>query len=238
MRREETADGLFTRRTVLGSVGAAAGGTAVAGAAAGIQGGGFVVEQGGTCETIEPLAYEDLPIEEFYGYTTDPDEGIPWSGNFPVELVVSDASQLFLYEGPDGLSLVVLHDAHEDGSEGTGGAASMSFRGLPEDGEWVVKDDPTDESAELWEDPEESGDDVRRVHWAWHANYTDGGAYRDLGGEFRVDIDAAFDGDAQLEPLSPGETTAWYAVTGDPADPERIELEMDQPVTIRSGTCD
>lgn len=234
MRRDDTADGSFTRRTVLGSVATTVAGPAVAGVAGGNQQRGFVVEQGEACEPIEPLSYEGATVEEFYGYTTDPEEGLPWSGNFPVGLTVSNASQLFLYEGPEGLSLVVLHDAPEDGTEGTGGAASMAFRGLPGDGEWVVKDDPSDESAEQWE----GGEDVRRVHWAWHANYTDGGAFRDLGGEFQVVVQAAFDGNAALEPLSPGETTDWYAVTGDPADPERIELDMEQPVRLRTGSCD
>lgn len=238
MRRDDRADGSITRRTVLGSVAATVAGSAVAGVAGGNQQRGYVVEQGEACEPIEPLSYEDATVEEFYGYTTDPEEGTPWAANFPVGLTVSNASQLFLYEGPQGLSLVLLHDAPEDGTEGTGGAASMAFRGLPGDGEWVVKDDPSDESAELWEEDGEGGEDVHRVHWAWHANYTDGGAFRDLGGEFQVDIQAAFDGDAALEPLSPGETTDWYAVTGDPADPERIELDMEQPVRLRTGSCD
>lgn len=219
---------------MLGAAGAAAVSTTVVGSATGTRQTGFTVTQGDTCRSIEPLSYRDAGVEEFYGYTTDAGEGRPWSANTPVDLASSDTSQLFLYEGPEGLSLVVLHDAPEHGDAESGGAATLTFRGLPESGEWAVRDDPASASAEVWDDRTR---DAWSVHWAWKGDYTDGGAFRGLGGNVPVEIAPAWGQDAELDPLSPGSIESWVVVSGDPADPDRFELALDRPVTIGSGSC-
>jgi hypothetical protein len=235
MTRHDIAGRPVTRRSILGALGAATVAPSAVGSAGGTQGTGYTVTQDDACQPIEPVSYRDASVEEFYGYTIDGDEGRPWSANTPVDLAESDVSKLFLYEGPDGLSLVVLHDTPEHGDEETGGAATFTFRGLPEPGEWVVKDDPADASAEIWDD--RSGDGWS-VHWAWKGDYTDGGAFRGLGDGFSVEIEPAWGRDAEIDPLEPGTIDSWVVVSGDPEDPDRFELDLEQSVTIESGSCE
>ncbi len=196
----------------------------------------YVIEQGDACTEIDPLSYENQSVVEFYGYTANAsDEGVVYSANTPLGLedVNDRTSSLFLYEGPDGLSLVVLHGA-PDGS--AGGAASFQFDGLPEDGQWVVKDDPESESVEQWNRTENG---AQTVHWAWQSRYTDGGAFHGgLGGEFEVRIDAAFGEDARLDPLSQGNASEWRALSANGDTLESISLDANQPLTVRSGTCE
>ena len=219
---------------MLGALGAATVAPSAVGSAGGTQGTGYTVTQGDACQPIEPVSYRDASVEEFYGYTIDGDEGRPWSANTPVDLAESDVSKLFLYDGPDGLSLVVLHDAPEHGDEETGGAATFTFRGLPETGEWVVKDDPANISAEIWDDRSEDG---WSVHWAWKGDYTDGGAFRGLAGDVSVEIEPAWGRDAELEPLVEGSIDSWVVVSGDPDDPDLVELDLERPLTVESGSC-
>lgn len=72
---------------------------------------------------MTPLSYDNQSIEEFYGYGSSNDS----SANTPTGLETADTSRLFLYEGPQGLSLVTLHDSADSS---TGGTASLAFDGL------------------------------------------------------------------------------------------------------------
>lgn len=241
MTIHDLANAAVTRRSVVGAIGAIGAGVGVVGSAGGTQEAEYAVEQDDACQSIRPLSYQDFSVQEFYGYTLDAEEGTPWSANLPVNLAKSDVSQLFLYEGPEGLSLVVLHDARERVAIDSGGAASFTFRGLPtdvaesEDSGWVVKDDPSNRSREVWDD---RTDDEWTVHWSWKSNYTDGGTFRGLDSEFEIEIDPAWGEDAELEPFEPGGIESWEAVSGDPEDPDRYDLDMDSPVTVRTGSCD
>ena len=189
------------------------------------------IRQGDQCIPVTPLSHEDATVTEFYGYSME-----DYESHTKTELEASDVSQLFLYEGPDGtLSLGIIHDVAE-GSEGTGGAASFSFEGLAADGEWTVRNDDYDGANEIWDVSSSHEGDA--VHWAWNKWHSDGGVFAGLGSDFELTIDPAFNGEAQLEPGTPGEISEWQFVSGDPADPDRISLDLSEPLTIGTGACE
>lgn len=194
----------------------------------------YVVEQGTTCAELTPLSHENMTAEEFYGYTTN--ESGPahrYSANTPlgIETRNNDTSSLFLYRGPENLSLVVLHDGP---NESGGGAATLNFTGLPGDGAWLVKDDPTNESVEQWN---RTGPTEWSVDWGWRAAHTDGGAFGGLGDEFEVTVDPAFNEGAGVDPVTPGNVTAWRALSDRDGSLDVYALDMDEPVTVRTGSC-
>lgn len=167
---------------------------------------------------VTPLSYDDLTVEEFY-------DNYDAQSHTPTGLERSDVSQLFLYEDPDGtLSLVVLHDKPNDGS---GGAVTFQFAGLPTDeGRWIVPDDGHDFDSDTDTSPD----------WAWNRYKTDGGVFQG-GFDDGVDvtIDPAFNEAASSDPFTPGEITTWQVLSGDAENPNRFALDMIKPVTIRSG---
>lgn len=158
--------------------------------------------------TVEPLSTGET-VESFYNYN-----GVRNSADPPVDILRSNVSNLFLFDGPDGLSMVIVHDRHYDGD---GGTATFNFTGLPEEGAWVVQDDPD-------HPPDTFSTDG--AFWEFNGRWTDGGAYRGLGDVPAVTVEATF-GTAYG-----GTIDSWQFLSGDPADPDRIELSPGQPVTI------
>ena len=220
------------RRTVLLSIAAI---PALGAGIAASQEDGYVIEQDEECTEITALSYEDQTVEEFYGYTLVYSPDVPWSANTPIDLEKDndETSTLFVYEGPEGPSLVFIH-GEVDGE--AGGAATFYFDGLPEEGEWVVQDDPPEDSTDQWDRPVAGYDDV--VDWTWRDKYTDGGAFHGgLEEEFEIEIRAVFNEDAELEPLVEGNVTEWRVLTVEDGTIEAIELDMDEPVIVRNGTC-
>lgn len=173
----------------------------------------YVLEQGGETYEIEPLSYEDLSVEDFYDY-----RGIRASANTPTGVEAGpETSKLFLYEGPEGLSLVVVHDDHNyPNATSSGGHAVFDFEGL--EGSWVVEDDPGD-----WDRSGSSPPDT--IDWRWNSRNTDGGA-------FRFDDESL---DVTVTPDFRSGIDQWEFLSDEPDDPERIDLDPTQPVTIRRG---
>lgn len=177
---------------------------------------GFTVRQGETTFEATPLSNGET-AEGFYGY---------WSAESHTTTGVERprTSLAFLWEGPYGISLVLIHGGPDDDD---GGAVSMAFDGLPS-GSWDVRDD--------WGDWEKSRNPPTKIDWAWHGDHNDGGVYGgDFGASTSLTIDPAFNLDAERDPLSRGVVTEWQFLTGDPADPERITLDMSQPLEIFGG---
>lgn len=160
------------------------------------------VEQGGTeVATVSPVT-ADRSVEDFYRY----DRGDGASANTPLGLEQSDVSRLFFYQPSGGgpLSLVVIHDAPDDGD---GGDVRFDFQpGLPGDGSWAVEDDPGERFSRT------------RADWGWAPCCTDGGAYR--GGfddGFEVTVDPAFSsGIGRWELLDGGGSVAATLSRSDP----------------------
>ncbi|MFW5935539.1 MAG: hypothetical protein ACOCQL_06790 [Halolamina sp.] len=191
-----------------------------------------MVEQGEYCVSVVPLS-GDVPIEERNGWTV---EGADFSATGLVGLQRPDTSVLFLYDGPNGLSLVVVHDEYGDGTDG--GSVTFEFAGLPPDGQWVVQDD--------YYDGESKYDQWRRdgtdgtVDWTWGESRTDGGAFRGLGPDpdLALRIDPSFNADATLYGACyDGELTAWEVVPASADGRTRTTLALDEPIVVRRGSC-
>lgn len=133
-----------------GATGVAAGGLFAGGTVA-QTGRTVTVTQGGESFEVEPLQYENQSIEQFHSY----DDPASVSANTPTGLERSDTSRVFFYEGPDGLSFVVIHDEPFDGD---GGEVRFEFDGLSS-GSWVVRDDPTSKNERSYS--------LRGVSWRW-----------------------------------------------------------------------
>lgn len=171
-------------------------------------------------EVVTPLA-SPLGVRAFYGY-----DG---SANPPFDLMRPRTSQLFLYLGADGLSLVMIHGAHN----GRSGHANLTITGLPSPPTWIVEDDPT----VLYRTDFYNVTEVRTpagsiynatAGWYWVDCCTDGGALRGGFGSaaFAAKVEATFG------PYAGNTIQAWHFLSGDRQDPDRIALNMTQPLFI------
>jgi len=190
----------------------------------------FVVEQGDRCFEVSPLqGGED--VVDFYDYRSPiDDEEYTYSTYMPSNLPQEDTSRLFLYDGPNGVSVVIVHNARD--GDGGGSAASFRFSGLPSGGEWALVDD-----SYAGRDDRISRD---RIDWTWYGGRTDGGIFRGIDSAgTEITIDPAFDEQAALyDDLDrTGELRAWQFLSGSVGDPEATNLAMDRPITIRAGSC-
>jgi hypothetical protein len=211
----------------------------------------YAVVQGERCEPIQPIRGR-LPVEDFYDYqlperyvSEENGASIGFATRYAsagtVELQGEGVSLLLLYRGPRGLSLVIVH-GKVDSSRG--GSVTFRLRGLPSGGEWAVRDDfyrnPTtgavaDSNFDRWR--VEGTDHV--VDWTWGLAGTDGGAFRGLGENFEVVVRPGFNEDAALHGEHyEGEITDWEILSGSAGVSERIPLDLDRPVRIRTGSCD
>ncbi|MFB6140651.1 MAG: hypothetical protein ABEJ26_09485 [Halosimplex sp.] len=204
----------------------------------------FVVEQGDERYAVTPLsgdesveAFYDLRIPEKYtgdNGATDPGEGPYWASVGTRDLQRPSTSLLFFYEGPDGVSLVVVHDEIDDDG---GGAVTWTVSGVPEGAEWLVKDDYY--LFESGERPESNYDNwdvdgsTHEIDWTWAPSRGDGGAlgYLDPGAELR--IDPAFNEAAELygEHFD-GDIDDWQLLSADGDGVGRFELDLDEPLTV------
>jgi len=206
----------------------------------------YVIEQGESCHPIEPLS-TDGTVESFYDYRnheTHPEDVERMYSSYGTEhLQEDDTSLLFLHEGTDGMSLVMVHDRLDGDTEG--GAATFDIVGLPTEAEWVVQDDLYDGETNMatWD----SGDGWASASWIWSDARTDGGAIQGgLNDQFAVTIQPAFNEDADHydnedlydpEFHGDGEIEDWEVLSGDVDAPDRTALSLEEPVTIRTGTC-
>lgn len=198
---------------------------------AGTAAGTFAVTQDETCYTVTPLGDGSQTVEEFYGYR---DIESNYSSPGTTALQDNQVSNLFVYNGSQGYSLVLVHD--EFAESPYGGTLTMTFTGLPLEGDWAVEDDD-------YENRNDNFDHFgtrSEIDWKWVDGRTDGGAFRGLPTGMNITIDPAFNEDAEAW----GE---WWQSGGN----NRIEswrlytdrestttLDMEQKVTITRGPCD
>ncbi|WP_458188345.1 hypothetical protein [Haladaptatus sp. NG-WS-4] len=206
----------------------------------------YAIEQDGKCIPIEPLSMSGLPIEQFYDYRTpDTDPSSYKYASFGTEsLQRKNTSIMFLYEGPKGLSLVMVHDKLEAGN---GGAVSFNITNLPVKGKFVVKDDqydgPTNRDTfdyskhRNWNGKETA---TAVIHWTWQGGRSDGAVYRGLGDEFEFTIHPKFNKKALLSDVDgnyQGNVEKWQVLSGDVNNPTRTQLNMNKPVKITTKGC-
>ncbi len=206
----------------------------------------FAIKQDGKCIPLEPISMSGLPVEQFYDYRTpetDP-SSYKYASYGTESLQRKNTSLLFLYKGPKGLSLVMIHDKVDSGN---GGAASFRITSLPVKGKFIIKDDHYDSSTNLdtWDysvnrnwNGKKSANAV--VHWTWQDGRADGGVYRGLGNDFEFTIHPQFNKKALLSDEGgeyQGNVKKWEVLSGNPNNPTRTKLKMNEPVTITSKGC-
>lgn len=195
----------------------------------------YVATQGDDCVELATLGDGTTAVSEFYDYRSG--SGTEFASYGTTELQASNVSQVFAYHGPEGESLVFLHD--ELHGDGTGGGVSMTFAGLP-DGTWPVLDD----SYESPDDRFQHDGSTARIDWMWAPNRTDGAAFRGLGGLAdgdAVTVEPAF-GEASYAhaernwPHVSGDVE-WYVRHGDAAG-DLTPVAEDEPLDVERGACE
>ena len=152
------------------------------------------------------------------------------------DLQEADTSIMFLYEGPEGISLVVVHEGQ--GSQ-DGGAATFEVTDL-EGGEWVVKDDlylrPNGNKASSNYDIWNTDTNPQTIDWTWGSGGSDGGVYSPLTETFSFTISPSFNEEAELyNEFYQGEVDEWQVLSGDRNNPNRTSLNMDEDVVISAN---
>ncbi|WP_227377284.1 hypothetical protein [Haladaptatus halobius] len=201
----------------------------------------FVLEQGDACLPLAVVtSNENLPVEEFYDYrSSDTYSTGRYSAYGPAKAFEQAGNSVFyLYDGPNGTSLVFMHSKRGGDS---GGAVTLDFSGFPPDGGWAVMDDQYNASTN-YDRFERSGDEST-VDWTWAADPrngggSDGGAFRGVTDDAEIRIDPAFNDEARLYGEHyEGEVERWNVLVADSDEFQWFSLDMDTPVVIRSGGC-
>ena len=78
------------------------------------------------------------------------------------------------------------------------------------------------------------------IAWFWTTGRTDGGALRGLAVDgLELEIEVALDEEAELDTGSyEREITTWTLLSGDREDPDRTELDPEETLVLRTGTCE
>jgi hypothetical protein len=198
----------------------------------------FHVTQNAECYEVSAYGDGDTSVEDFYDYRrpgSDP-AAHTYSSHGTRQLQANQVSNVFVYHGADGYSLVMLHD--EVGNAPHGSTVTFELTGLPTDREWVVEDDAYVGRDDEFDHRETSS----TITWKWAPNRTDGAAVRGLGGDDydAVTIDPAFNEAADAW----GE---WHYSGGDhrvhdwrllDADGTAVSLAMDRSASVAPGGCD
>jgi hypothetical protein len=179
----------------------------------------FAVRQGDACAEITPLGDGTRSVEAFYDY-----RGPPISSSLGTRaLQIDGVSQLFVYDGSEGTSLVLFHDRYETTPATETATVVFELSNLSAGGEWLRTGDTHEGS----QDSFSSSGGAARVEWVWTTNRTDGALFRGLGeGAIRVEPD--FGG-------AEGTIRAWGVRTGE--DDRLIGLDRTEPITIERGLC-
>jgi hypothetical protein len=195
----------------------------------------FIVEQGDTCTEVTPLGDGSQSVEEFYNYEVLNDTA-NYSSLGTTDIQEDQTSQLFVYRGSDGLSLVFLHD---EINEPYGFVATADLSGLPANGEWAVEDDNYTNRDDAFEYTETGA----HIEWNSNGGRTDGAAFRGLGSSnySTITADIRFNDAVERYPFeewsgspSDNEIERWVVRSGDGGT---TELDMNSPVEISPGTC-
>lgn len=166
----------------------------------------YELTQGSSTYDVEAIPTTGWTASEFYSYS-DPDGA---SANTPWDLEQENTSQLFLFDGRDGLSLFFIHDRPHTSS---GGQFELSFSGLPSAGNWIVQDDSGDSSYGR-----------QAVSWGWAPCCTDGGVFQGgLTESFEITI----------EPQAVAGIDRWIFRSGTATNV--IDLDLTEQITLSNN---
>lgn len=246
----------LTRRSALQALGTLLVGGGAVGTATGKRNdGSYQVAQGDRTFAVEPLS-GDVPVEELYSYrlpdgysgTGVHDEpGGPFFESVGTRALQRESTTItFLYDGPNGLSLVVVHDrSAEQAAEGDdGGSVTWEVVVHDADANWRVKDDEywnTDsgEPAETNYDDWNTDGNPHQIDWTWAAGGTDGGVLGYIDHETALQINPSYNEQATLyDEHYQGEITEWEFISGSADGPERTSLALDEPVAVVGANGD
>lgn len=169
----------------------------------------------------------DENAEEFYGHDSSSATGAQ-------DIQRQNGSIIFLFQGNDGIHLVLMHGKY---GEEDSGSASFNFSSNDIDNEsWTVQDDlyfnDEGERAESLYDLWNVNQTPQTVHWTWGGENNDGGALN-LGEDFEITVTPGFNQEARLYGQHyNGTVSSWQFISGSLDNPRRINLSMDEPVTI------
>ncbi|UPM45011.1 cell surface glycoprotein related protein [Halocatena salina] len=196
----------------------------------------FVIEQGDRSIRVTPLGDGSRSVEEFYDYRSPATEPEGQYGSYGTSNIqINQVSQLFIYRGSSGLSLVFLHD--KSGDEG-GAVITGDISGLPANGDWVVEDDTYNNRDDVFQ----HNDGSSHIEWLLRGNRTDGAAFRGLGrsSDTTITVDMKFNERSANYPFEEwegppdqNEIERWVVRSG---TGEMIALDMNDPIEISSGT--
>ncbi|WP_330633473.1 cell surface glycoprotein related protein [Halocatena halophila] len=192
----------------------------------------ITVTQGDQTIPVTPLGEGNQSVESFYDYRAPSSEPSGQYSSYGTdELQRDQVSQLFLYRGESGLSLVFLHD--QRGGDG-GAVITADIEGLPEDGAWAVEDDTYTHRDDSFVHDDRSS----HIEWFMNGGRTDGAVFRGLdgGGEKTITVTMRFNDrtdnypfDEWSGPPEDNEIESWMVRSG---SGETTELAMDEPVHI------
>jgi hypothetical protein len=192
----------------------------------------FAITQGARCTTVTPLGDGSRSVESYYDYDVYPDYSSHGTGSEQA----SATSNLYLYRGSGGVSLVMLHDRRGDGSGG--GTVTFDVGGLPADADWAVEDDTyPNRDDEFVHAGTES-----HIEWVWAPGRTDGAAVRGVGDGYeaitvRPGFNEASDRWETWNYTGEDDRIAtWRVLSGDGSTVRTLALG--RPVTVSPGPCD
>ncbi|WP_135823750.1 PKD domain-containing protein [Halorussus ruber] len=195
----------------------------------------FHVVQGEECYEVTALGSGEKTVSEFYDYRAGAGTLYGSYGEDSQAVQENQVSHVFVYEGEEGLSLVMLHD---DLNETGGGAATFDISGLPEEREWVIEDDDYANR----DDNFDHGETSSTIDWMWGDNRTDGAAVRGLDADFEgITVEPAFGEESWAYqnrsnpwPFATDEIEDWQLQSG---TGEEFSLDRDEPIKILKGSC-
>lgn len=205
----------------------------------------YTLKQDDTSIELRPIEGDQTP-ESLYDFripdqytgdngATDPGSGPYYQSVGTDDLQAQETSIMFLYEGPEGLNLVIVHDQ----AGGDGGSATWTMRNLSS-GEWSVKDDlylnpDTGEPASTNYDRWNVSGNPQVIDWTWGGGGTDGGVYSFEDDDLNFTIEPEFNQESALwDQYYTGTIDDWQVLSGDRSNPNRTSLNMSEPVTIES----
>lgn len=197
----------------------------------------FVVEQGDRSVRITPLGDGSQSVEEYYDYRSPATAPKGQYGSYGTSNIqINQVSQLFIYRGSGGLSLVFLHD--KSGDEG-GAVITGDISGLPANGGWVVEDDTYNNRDDVFRHDDGSS----HIEWLLRGNRTDGAAFRGLGrsADTAITVDMKFNERSANYPFEEwdgppeqNEIERWVVRSG---TGKTIVLDMNEPIEITTTTA-
>ncbi|MBX0304578.1 DUF7282 domain-containing protein [Haloarcula salinisoli] len=206
----------------------------------------FVAIQGDECTPISSFSDNQSAVEyydyrlpaEFSGNPYANATGSAFGSEGTIDLQEPNGSVVFLYtDTTDDSTYLVFVNGQEANNESTGGAATFEITGLPEDGNWTVRDDDYNDTTSV--DNWNVTDTTTTVDWIWSDAATDGGVYSDIDNDTNVTVEPAFNEDAELFGQNGnGTVDSWQVLSNESDNVSRTDLELNESLQIAGGTCE